>query len=125
MNTSQLLALILKQGGATIKPKSLELYTGQGFGVAVSKSYERIIPLAGDSGDFQGAFNSTLTELRFLALSRGLYIGAWIDNGKLYLDLSEVVQGESYARHLGYMRKQLAIWDFTKMQSIDTSRRVG
>jgi hypothetical protein len=77
MNTSQLLNHILTHGGATVKP-SLNLYAGKGYGVAISKRFERIIDLSGDAGHLQALFNGHLTELRFAAASRGVYVGAWI-----------------------------------------------
>lgn len=40
-----------------------------------------------------------------------LHIGAWLDNGKVYFDLSERIYGLSTAVHAGKARKQLAIYD--------------
>lgn len=123
MNTSQLLKTILIQGGITVKP-NLTPYQGQGYAVAVAKRFERIIDLSGDAGHLQGTFNQALTELRFAAASRGAYIGAWIDQGKLYLDLSEVVESRTKAIELGLKRGQLGVYSFQAMETIDL-RRVG
>jgi hypothetical protein len=118
MNTSQLLNQVLTTGGATVKP-NLKPYTGKGYAVAISKRYEKIIPLDGDSGALQGLFNEALTDLRFAAASRGAYIGAWIDQGKLYLDLSEVMDSKAKAIDLGLKRGQLGIFSFETGLTID------
>ena len=118
MNTSQLLNQVLTTGGATIKP-NLSLFTGKGYAVAVSKVFERVIPLDGDARNLQALFNGHLTELRFAAASRGAYIGAWVFEGKLYLDLSEVVQNKAKAVDLGLKRGQLGIFDFENQVTID------
>jgi hypothetical protein len=122
MNTSQLLNHILIHGGATINPKNLSLYTGQGYGVALSKSYEVKIGLSGDVKDLHGLFNSALTASRFNAMSRkGCYIGAWIDDGTLYLDVTEIVGDYKQALSLGAKRAQLAIYDFNNNQAINVA----
>jgi hypothetical protein len=125
MNTSQLLNQVLRQGGATIKPSNLTSYTGAGYGIAISKVYERIIPLSGDAKELQGRFNEALSELRFIAASHGYYIGAWIDGGRLYLDVTEIVHSLNKAMFLGFGRNQLAIWDFKAKQAIELNRKVG
>jgi hypothetical protein len=123
MNTSQLLNQILRNGGITVKPNLVE-YTGKGYGIAISKRFEKIIDLSGDSGQLQALFNEALTELRFVAHSRGAYIGAWLDSGKLYLDVSEVLDSKAKAIDLGLRRGQLGIFDFGNMTTIDL-RKVG
>jgi hypothetical protein len=48
----------------------------------------------------------------------GRYLGAWLDNGILYLDITEVVAERATAERLGYDRDQLAIWDFARSEEI-------
>ena len=46
-------------------------------------------------------------------------IGAWVNEGKLYLDLSERVLNWSKAVKMGLERQQLAIFDLNEGKSID------
>lgn len=40
-----------------------------------------------------------------------VFLGAWLSNDLVYLDVSENVSDLVHAVNLGYQRKQLAIWD--------------
>jgi hypothetical protein len=46
-------------------------------------------------------------------------LGSWIDKGKLYLDVSELILDKRQAIQLAYSRNQLAIYDNTNQVSID------
>lgn len=46
------------------------------------------------------------------------YFGAWVDNGKVYLDVSIVVHDKSKAESLCKQHKQLAYFDLDKMESV-------
>jgi len=48
----------------------------------------------------------------------GRYLGAWLDDGILYLDVTEVHAERATAERLGYDRNQLAIWDFARSEEI-------
>lgn len=50
----------------------------------------------------------------------GRYLGAWIDEGDLYLDITEVHAEFAEAVRLGYERNQLAIYDLGRGEEIST-----
>lgn len=123
MNYSQVLNQVLRQGDMTLNPNNMKAYTGDGYGVAKNRRHEVKLSLSGDSGELQGHFNAILADIRFKAASMGCYIGLWIDSGILYFDVTEVIHSRDRAIKVGYMRKQLAIWDFKAMQAIETTRK--
>lgn len=53
------------------------------------------------------------------------YLGAWLEDGHVYLDVSECVMSRAKALFLGGERKQLAVWDVINSQSIAVTAPVG
>lgn len=51
-------------------------------------------------------------------LSDSRYIGAWMDEDYVYLDVSEWFRHGSVARHTGTQRNQKAIWDIANSRSV-------
>lgn len=54
-----------------------------------------------------------------------MYIGAWTDSGKLWLEPSENIQDREQAVALGTDRDQIAIWDNVKGEEISTGGSGG
>lgn len=48
----------------------------------------------------------------------GAFFGAWVTNGRVYLDISRNVKGFDAAVQLGLNNHQLAIWDVAKGEEI-------
>jgi hypothetical protein len=48
------------------------------------------------------------------------YLGTWLNEGKVYLDVSENIQSKSRATKIGRERNQLTIWDVANLSEIDT-----
>jgi hypothetical protein len=48
------------------------------------------------------------------------YLGTWLNEGKVYLDVSENIQSKTDAAAVGRSRNQKAIWDVVNQQEIDT-----
>lgn len=48
------------------------------------------------------------------------YLGTWVKDGKVYLDVAENIQDKDVATQIGRERNQLAIWDVVNLQEIDT-----
>jgi len=48
------------------------------------------------------------------------YLGTWLNEGKVYLDVSENIQSKSKATRIGRERNQKAIWDVANLSEIDT-----
>lgn len=49
------------------------------------------------------------------------YLGTWIDNGKVYIDISKNIKSRNQAINLGIKNKQLGIFDLNKFETIRLS----
>lgn len=63
------------------------------------------------------SFN-TLEEMMDYNLKPSEYYGTWVDNGKVYYDVSVNIQSERQAIILATFRHELAIWDVENNKSI-------
>ncbi len=100
-------------GGVTISLKG-EVPT-EGFSVATDKLTEHTVP--------QETFSKSDT-LSYIAKNfdklktEGNYIGAWIDNGKVYLDVPSVFKDVKQAVKAAKAADQLGIFDLSKFETI-------
>jgi hypothetical protein len=116
MNRKQALTLlkaIKKNGGFTLDSKG-NFYTGKGYAVATIGNEKRF------TANRLNLFNlaELIKEYRKKLTSDNLMIGAWLDGGKVFFDISEIVQDKDQAIQLGKERKQLAIFNFSDFSSI-------
>ena len=83
-------------------------------GCTINTQYE--IPTRGYMVAIKG-FN-TLEEMMDYKLKPNEYYGTWVDNGKVYYDVSVNIPTEKQAIILATFRHELAIWDVENNQSI-------
>lgn len=102
---------ILENGGATLNPNTLEdAGLKEGYMVALNE-LEEVIPVE--------SFNaSQLERMASIARAKGGYLGAWVNDNKVYLDISYNVLTRHDAIIIGEREKQLAIWDVKNMREI-------
>ncbi|MFD7015865.1 hypothetical protein [Streptomyces sp. NPDC059928] len=103
---------IIREGGLTFSPFSPAPTCGYMVSIAGS---ERTVPLD-DFGPenlaaYMGDYMAGVAE-------RGLFFGAWIDEGLVYLDLSMNVADRSEAEAMGRLESQLAIFDIANGEVI-------
>ena len=65
---------------------------------------------------------SELLKKLYFKASSSDYLGFWIDDQKIYIDLSTHIVNRSQAINFGLSQDQLAIWDCFYNQSIDLSK---
>lgn len=100
-------------GGVTISLKG-EVPT-EGFSVATSKATEHTVP----QETFSKADTLSYIAKNFDALKQeGNYIGAWLDNGKIYLDVPTVFKDVKKAAQAAKAADQLGIFDLSKFETI-------
>ena len=104
----------LKDGGLTIKPFTGEKPSG-GYMVAL-EGYELQVPLSefftGIVADYIGQHAQKLMS------NPALCLGTWINEGIVYLDLSENVPNREKALELGRERHQLAIFNLETFEEV-------
>jgi len=116
MNRKQALTLlkaIKKNGGFTLDSKG-NFYTGKGFAVATEGNEKTFLLSRLNLFNLAELIKQYSKKLD----SDNLMIGAWVEGGKVFFDVSEVVENRDQAIRLGKERKQLAIFNFSDFSSI-------
>ena len=106
MNYLDFFEAIILNNGATFNVITNELNPNKGYFVSIPK-YEQRIEVVNFSiqhvKDFINYNSDVLNEHNF--------VGSWIDNGIVYLDVTQQFQDKRQAITIGYCRGQQAIFD--------------
>ena len=104
----------LRDGGLTVKPFTGEKPSG-GYMVAL-QGYELQVPVSefftGVVADYIGQHAKALMD------NPSLCLGTWVNEGIVYLDLSENIQSREKALELGKERHQLAIFNLETFEEV-------
>jgi hypothetical protein len=103
---------IVTGNGASYNLSTGELNPETGYMVA-SQNPSASFPMPKSLNEFQDVIQKylTATTLNELVNSPHLYLGFWVNDGRLVIDLSENIQDKAQALVLGLDRYQLAIYD--------------
>lgn len=104
MKTSNIIKQVDKNGGATLTSNLNNNRLKGGYMVSL-RGYERRYKKMG------ACFMKALDKYKALAKSLNAYVGLWVDNGLVYLDLSINVKDKERAIRKGIDNKQLAIYN--------------
>ena len=109
---------IIANAGGTFTFDGESVTFADGFAVSVA-GFETITPLEGLSAtNFVNLANDLVKKVDGLADPSTHFIGAWIDGGNLYIDLSVRVEDKERALVKAANADQLAIWDFANGESV-------
>jgi hypothetical protein len=114
----------VKSGGFTYNPvrwKDREP-PKNGFALSVRKDTEKVVDLSAKRDELRKQLKQYIHEHRADIKAQGNFLGGWIDNGKLYLDISKVVGERQKAIELAQKADQLAIFDLGKGETIDVKK---
>lgn len=115
METLKLIELIEKNGGFTIDLKNGDIPTS-GYCIALS-SFERIVNIQNDLDIILSNYILDHKPILFNTLPE-YYLGAWVNNGKIYLDIVTIVKDLKLAVRLAKIGKQIAIFDLDNQKEI-------
>lgn len=105
----RLLTETLANGGSTVSVTAPEAPTPQtGYAVALPLC-ERIVPLVSLTVDAIETY--VVDRTNDLWSHPGAYVGAWVNDGSAYLDLSMVIEDKATALKVGAEYRQIAIYD--------------
>ena len=114
MNPKSLFDLVLSAGGFTYNLETRDLATA-GFAVSTRKGFEKTYPVS----EFT---NLDLVDyvIRYAEVFNqpGNCLGAWVDDGLVYLDVSTVVPDAETAKALCFEHSQLAYFDLAKGETV-------
>lgn len=105
MNTNEIYEYILVNGGITIDPLTDDHALPLRYVYSV-EGYEQLV----QAGDELG-FYETWQDIATLAIENGTHVGAWLDKGIIYIDLSVSVASLEQAVKEGLRNRQLSIYD--------------
>jgi hypothetical protein len=108
-------------GGLSIKMTDGSMPTS-GYMVAKPPEFGAVVDAADFLDPVKGAKilgDYMVTHRKDLGSGKN-YLGTWLNEGKVYLDVSENIQDVSAATKIGRERNQKAIWDVVNLQEIDT-----
>ena len=123
MNANKFIQLLKENKGVSYNMVTKEYNPNKGFFVSLP-SMETKVSLNSLSVDNIVTF---INRHRTLLQDKTKFIGGWIDNNIVYLDISEQIENKREAFELGYQHNQLAIYDANLGQVIDlpTPQRSG
>jgi hypothetical protein len=120
MNFTDVFRSIQETGGASFNVNTGDLNPTTGYMVSIGNNFERKFSIPITFDDFRVIFRAYMADHwdDLLTGSWDLYIGFWIHEGKLYVDLVENIKDELEAYQLGASRNQIAIHDCKAKQDI-------
>lgn len=126
MNFINVFNAIQKNGGATYNINTSELNPTDGFIVSLV-GFEKITKVPVDFKEFQEILLSYLTKtvLDQIGGRDDIYLGFWVEDNKLYIDLSEKIEDRDEAILQGYKRGQLAIYNANIKQVLTLQKLVS
>lgn len=113
----KLIEKIIKNGGATLTSTLEDADLKNGYMVS-EVGAERVFGL-----DEVEEIEKTLIEYAE-KITTNQFVGAWLDDGKLYIDISRHYKSKKQALRVGADNKQLAIYDIANEESIYITRSV-
>ena len=106
MDLKQIKQAIKDNGGATLTSDLNEATLKNGYMVSL-KDHELKISI-------EALSNELLKDYQQIAKHHGAYVGLWLDNNDLYLDISINIKDHQQALKLAHDNKQLAIYHIEK-----------
>ena len=120
MNFTDVFRSIQETGGASFNVNTGELNPPKGYMVPLSKNYERKFAIPQTFHDFGILFKAYMAEHWDHLMDSGYstFIGFWIHDRNLYIDLAENIENPLEAYNMGIQRNQIAIYDCAKKEDI-------
>ena len=112
-----------KQGGGSYLPNGKRRDFQRGYlvgGVVPSRVLNKSVTRW--PSEYVDAIQEFAREHRALLAQPGYYLGTWVNNGDLHLDVSQIVLNRVDAIGLGLSRQELAIWDVENGSEVELQR---
>lgn len=104
---------IIKNGGVTLDYNLNNFNNNNGFMVSLKGQEVKI-----DKNDIQGIKKEIEKKREFIKDKKGLFIGLWLENDVIYIDVSVHIINYLEALEVARNNNQLAIYDLKKNDSI-------
>lgn len=121
MNFLTVFDSIQKTGGASYNVFTCDLNPSSGYMVATA-GFEKRYPVPADVNKFQDAVIAFMANRNVWAKLKEndvvFYLGFWVYEGELFIDVAEWISDKQDAVSLGIKRNQIAIFDCERQQDI-------
>lgn len=119
MNIENIKNEIIKNNGLTIDKDFKKLDKKSGFMVSILGLKKTI-----QKKDINTLDNIIMEYKKIIENKKNMYIGFWIDNDLIYIDVSKHIEKKQNAVQFGIKNKQLAIYDIKNNTCIDLLKNV-
>lgn len=110
MKNERLIKNIIENKGATLTSELQNANLNKGYMVSIP-NYERVVSL--DSLSSVEEIESTLNEYKTIAKKNNAFIGCWVYENNLYINLSKNYKRLKNAIRIGKQNAQLGIYDLS------------
>ena len=117
MKIESLYFLIQSGEGFSVRPDGYITYVGDGYAVGGVKG-GKVFTLANEILSFN-VFSTQMARLASYLPEESQVIGGWVDDGIVYLEVSDIIKSKSVALELAEARGEKAIYDFANAKSIE------
>ena len=117
MKIESLYFLIQSGEGFSVRPDGYLTYAGDGYAVGGGKDC-KVFTMANEILSFN-VFKSEMERLSANSIDASQVIGGWVDDGIVYLEVSDIIKSFPVALELAEARGEKAIYDFANAKSID------
>lgn len=117
-NLKEIIKKGISNGGFTKNAYMEDISEKKGYIVSI-EGFEKIYNINADIAEIE---KDVIEYINIIKNKKHLYIGLWVDNDKIYLDLSKHYKNKEKAILNGINNKQLAIFDITKDESIPLTK---
>lgn len=104
---------IIKNGGATLTKDLKKASLTSGYMVSLEGAESQV-----KGNDYNAIMKAIESKQEIIQDRDNLYIGLWLDNGIMYIDVSINIKDKVDALEFGKYNKQLAIYDLASNDSI-------
>lgn len=104
----------INNGGFTIDGNLKPIQEKKGYMVSLY-GYEKTYPY---NGNYKALKADLMKYQAIVKQYKNIYIGLWVDNGLIYLDISKHYTSKKRAIQAGIQNDQLAVYDIAKNESV-------
>ena len=113
MINNELIKEIIKNGGSTLTKNLKHAELNNGYMVSLEGAESKV-----KSNDYKAIIQAIKEKQEIARDNSDLYIGLWVDNDMMYIDISININDKVEALEFGKKNKQLAIYDLENDKSL-------
>ena len=110
---NELIKEIIKNGGSTLTKDLNKAELKKGYMVSLEGAESQV-----KKDDYKAIIKAIEEKQEIIKDTSKLYIGLWVDNGMMYIDISINIDDKIEALEFGKKNKQLAIYDLENDKSL-------